>query len=216
MTLREFLEQISMLYEDASKTTSENPKVRRGRSRSIAAEAEDLFAELLVANDSEIEMIRVDQPITIPTTELPGKKSFQVYPDVVVIKGGKIRALIDLKMDLGWNRDGLIETCEKHNRTVRLARGNIGKLKDGQTKLRQELMFSDDLTYSVVLVSGKNINSEKLTTQIAGANSIADCVQSYVLSDGLHPNGYWLACPTFRKKLMINDSEFDLILKRIN
>ena len=186
MTLSEFIRQVATLYENASKTTNNNVKIRRGRSRSISAEAEDLFAELLVMNDQSIEMIRVDQPITIPTDLLPNKKSFQVYPDIVIIKNEHIKALIDLKMDLGWNRDGLIDTCKKHEQTVRLAQGGFGKLKDGQTKAKQEIRFSEDLTYSVVIVSATNINSDKLAHQVSNSNLISERIHTYILLSLIH------------------------------
>jgi len=213
--MKDFIIEVSSLYQKASDTKNDNPKIRRGRSHSIASETEDLFATFITKADKNVDMLCVDQPITIPTTAINGKKSFQRYPDMVIVKNGYITALIDLKMDLGWNRDGLAKTCKKHFRTVQLAKGGIGKLRDGKTKEKQELKFSKELTYSIVIVSGTNISQEKLNRQISESNSLSPKVHVYVLSDGLHPNDYWRSCQTDKEKLVIYQDEFNSLMRRI-
>ena len=112
MSPDELLERIINLYQDARISRYADSKISRGRSHSISSVVEDLFASYLILSDKEIDNVLVDQPVFVE-----GVKS-TFYPDITIIRNGEITAFIDLKMDLGWKRDGLKELCEKREKEI--------------------------------------------------------------------------------------------------
>jgi len=207
----DFIGEIANQYKHACNTHINHTKIQRGRSHSISSIAEDLFAFFLTQRIPTIEKILIDQPITIPTTKLPNKSSFQIYPDLAIIKEGQVSNLLDLKTDLGWNRDGLVDKAKKHLRTVELAKGHTAKFRDGKTQEKQVIQFSDKLKHSIVIISGENINRKKLQSQILEVKAISKLIDIFVLSSGVHPNEYWRLCPTYQSNLKIHYDEIEAL-----
>lgn len=104
-------------------------------------------------------------------------------------------------MDLGWNREGLVDLCEKHRQTVLSLRGQECQLKDGQTKTNERLGVSQKAGYSVVIISGKNINPNKLASQLEQAKKLKPEVNVFVLSAAVHPNAYGITQNSLIKQL---------------
>lgn len=199
-------------YEKARIPIVDDEKIKRGRSRSVSAITEDIFADFLISNKVSIDQILIDQPFSIPTT-LPIKRNFcQIYPDITIIRQNRIDLFIDLKMDLGWNRDGMLSICEKHFKTVKLAAGKSISTKDGVSKQPLTYEVSEDIAYCIVIISGLNINQDKLREQLHSAKSFMPIVEVFVLSYGEYLNTY---SDEVLDKLKINYEAFNRLFQRL-
>lgn len=209
MSPQEFLERIIRLYQDARISKYADSKISRGRSHSISSVVEDLFANYLILSDGKIDKILVDQPVFVE-----GVKS-TFYPDITVIRNGKISAFFDLKMDLGWNRDGLSGLCEKDKQLVEAIRSKSCTFKDGSTKVRGTYDISDSAVYDIVIISDQNIAKPKLDAQLTGVESLSDFVKVHILSKNEHPNTYGLEPAELLAKIELQEQAFTDILQRI-
>ncbi len=204
-----FLERIIRLYQDARVSKYADSKISRGRSHSISSVVEDLFASYLILNDKEIDKILVDQPVFIVGT----KSTF--YPDITVVRNGKITAFFDLKMDLGWNRDGLSSLCEKDKELVEAIRSKSCTFKDGSTKERGTYEISDSAVYDIVIISDQNIAKPKLEAQLSEVDALSDFVKVHILSQNEHPNTYGLEPAELLEKIEVNINAFIELAGRI-
>lgn len=209
MTPQEFILRIVKAYQDARIPHQVNEKIRRGRSHSISSITEDLFAYYLISNDPSIEMVYVDQPINLKSAKR------QIYPDVAIVRNGVLTAFIDLKMDIGWNRDGLFELCEKHQHSVQQARGTECQIRDGETKELRTLAISDDINYCVVMISRTNINPVTLDRQLEEVKVLSPDVEVFVLCTTGHPNAYGMEPEDIVEGLGIDVLEFERLKEKI-
>lgn len=209
MSPKEFLERIIRLYQDARISKYADSKISRGRSHSISSVVEDLFANYLILSDSKIDKILVDQPVFVE-----GVKS-TFYPDITVIRNGKISAFFDLKMDLGWNRDGLSGLCKKDKELIEVIRSKSCTFKDGSTKERGTYEISDSAVYDIVIISDQNIAKPKLDAQISEVEMLSDFVKVHILSKNEHPNTYGLEPAELLEKIEVNHSAFSVLANRI-
>ena len=190
MTPQDFMLSIIEEYRAARLTSAELPNIRRGRSHSISSKAEDFLSEYLVRADATLELVYVDQPISLPAHLAGTSKAIQRYPDLVLVRNNTVETLIDLKMDLGWARTKMSEFCEKHTDTLNFFAGKTGRLKDGQTKEAHNFEFSTNLRYVIVVISGQNINQKSLQQQLEIVKKFEPRVTVLILSNGKHPNSY--------------------------
>ena len=128
MTPQEFMRKVIELYHLSRIPQYYHPQVRRGRSHSVAGRTEDLVAAFLGFNLIQQCEIRVDQPITVKET------GQIVYPDIALLESGQLKQVLDVKMDLGWNRRGLPKFCEEKRTMIEDIRRSPVQLKDGITK----------------------------------------------------------------------------------
>ena len=190
MTKKEVIDVIIDLYEQARYINlpngMENNKIRRGRSRIVAGQAEELFAHFVSLNIPAAEKILVDQPISYR----PIDKAKTIYPDIMPIVNKKINIIIDLKMDLGMKRDQIFNIYSAASTLLDEIRGKEIWYKDGVTKEAQTAHISEKATYIIVVISRLNINKNDLDNQINTLNSldIQDKVKLYFLTDKAHPN----------------------------
>ena len=205
----DFILKIINIYQDARVSRYADKKIRRGRSPSISSIAEDLLASYLIYSDKEIDFIYVDQPIHIPNVV----KSF--IPDIVVVRNDVITAFLDLKMDLGYKRKGLIDLCEKDHKLLGLIRGKDCTIKDGQTKEKTSFAISESAIYDIVVVSDQNIGKATLKEQLSGAKTYNQDVSIHILTEKEHPNTYGVSPEELMDKLDIKNVAFDNMLTRI-
>lgn len=184
MTPYSFIARVVRLYQKARIARGKDERIRRGRSRAISSEVEDLFARYILANDPAIETIYVDQPLSYNGREC----SF--YPDIVVVKKGVICAFFDLKTDLGWQRDGLPDLCRRHMKTLTLVRGHKVKLWEAadEDKAPRFLKVAQRARYGVVIVSGTNVDQKNLARDRVKVSRHEPDVCVHVLTAGHHPN----------------------------
>lgn len=208
MTPSEFIARVVTAYQNARVPQYVDEKVSRGRSHAVSSIVEDLFAYYLIANSSSINKIYVDQPISLSIKK-------RIYPDIVVVKDNMIVAFIDLKMDIGWNRSGLYDLCKKHSDIIEAIRGTECSLRDGSTKETRHYTISDDLTYSIVIVSSTNISPIKLEEQLKLSRVLEPSVEVVVLCKKGRPNTYGTNPDEVIKTLDIDYGAFDKILKKV-
>ncbi len=205
----DFILKIINIYQDARVSRYADKKIRRGRSPSISSIAEDLLASYLVYADKEVDLIYVDQPIHVPNVV----KSF--IPDIVIVRNNVISAFLDLKMDLGYKRKGLIGLCEKDQKLLGLIRGKECIIKDGQTKEKRSFVISKSAIYDIVVVSDQNISKTTLKEQLVGAQIYSQDVSVHILTEKEHPNTYGFSPKELMDRMQIKRAAFDHMLTRI-
>lgn len=202
MQPEDFILKIVEAYQNARNSCCIDKRIRRGRSHSVSSISEDLFAFYLVENHPSINTIYVDQPIT-PAS----KKTF--YPDLSIVRNDTIESFVDIKMDLGWNRNGFHTLCKKHALKVHELRGTKCRLRDGVTKEERILTLSNSLSYYIVVVARSNISPKALDEQLNQINDLAPSVEVFFLCNSGHPNTYSKKPEEVLKGLDINLLEFE-------
>ncbi len=209
MKPEKFVNEIIENYHKARVAQYPDKKIHRGRSISISSVSEDLLASFLLKNDKTIGAIYVDQPIHVPDVV----KIF--IPDVVIVRGSTITAFLDLKMDLGYKRYGLVDLCRKDQELLKKVRGKECSLTDGHTKEKHRFTVSKEAIYDIVVISSGNIGKKILESQLNESNQFNKDVAVHVLTDGYHPNTYGLTLKELMKHIEINEDSFRNILSRI-
>lgn len=205
MTSAQFTEKVIELYNNARYSSYYHPRIRRGRSHTISAQVEDLLAAFIGFNLVQDYDILVDQPISIA-----GAKK-QLYPDIIIAEQGVLRSFIDVKMDLGWNRDGFVEFCRNKDQEIREIISKEYSLKDGLTKKVSKGQISDDLNYHIVIVSDKNISEIKFNRNIEETKNL-EHVKVYCLTSKVHPNTYD-EVKSVLEQIDVKNSQFELLLR---
>jgi hypothetical protein len=207
MNPRSFFEKVVNLYQNARKSKFEHSRIFRGRSSSISSQLEDLLALYLVKNSSKKYSYFVDQSIKVVGTKN------NKYPDIVLFEKEKIFHLIDVKADIGWNRNTMFDFCEEWNQIIETWKLKQFSLKTGETKELISGTFDENLKLHIVIISLKNSGKKILEDKIQIDKKLKN-IRLYILSDGVHPNEYK---PTneILKKLDIKNDEFSRLLKNI-
>lgn len=184
MTPDDFASSFVNLYRCARELAVPCQKVTRARARSVSSDLEELVAAYIAVNAKNELHIYVDQPVSIGEGKV-------AYPDLVVLdlKSKTVVSIVDVKTDIGWNRDGMRGMCEKLSR-IRLALTTQGTVKLGpEPKLRVPYGISANLSCHLVIGALVNSGNALQTTE---ARKIAEDsnVQVYVLIEDKHPNQY--------------------------
>lgn len=210
MKPEDFILEIIQLYQDARVPKYNDKKIRRGRSRSISSTTEDLFAHYLLSNDHSIDCILVDQHMKVSNQ----KKAF--YPDISIIRNGVITAFFDLKMDLGWMRNGLFEICKKDSLLLKKIQGKQLTNKVGEIEGINTLTISKNAIYDIVIISNKNINQFKIDEHIKKIkeSKFKKNVEVHILTSNEHPNAYGVSPKELLKMITIDKDTFRDIKKR--
>ncbi len=214
MTPDEFFRKIVELYFQSRITKFYSPRIKRGRSASISSDLEDLTAFFLQQNLSRERSFFVDQPMRFGRR--PNGKIQTRYPDIVIQENdGEIAHLVDVKTDMGWNRNGLYEFCNNWNEIIDKVKGAETQFKEGDTKKWVSGVFSGDLTYHIVVITKEN-NGKTIERQIADVKARAfENVRVYFLSEGWHPNSYDKSIEEVMDLIRIDMSEFERLIKNI-
>ena len=202
MTPEEYFKKIIELYHRSREPEYYNPNIKRGRSSTISSKLEDLTALFIALNNPNNCYYYTDQPIKF-------KGSTTKYPDIVIQnKNGEINNLIDVKTDLGWNREGMLAFCNDWEKKIENIKGTKTKFNMGADKQLINGRFSKKLRFHILVISkinsGKLIESDHKTVLKSMKN-----VCLYVLSDSLHPNNYYFSINETLKKIIINKKEFE-------
>ncbi|WP_180169009.1 hypothetical protein [Acinetobacter sp. YH12021] len=212
MSNKDFLKEIIELYkiQQNSKNISEN--IIRGRSKSIAGEAEEIFAKFIESNNCRDCMYYIDQPIQFGSTKRI------CYPDIFILENtGVISHLIDIKMDIGWKRNEIFDFCSSLDRDVKNIQGIETQFSikiEKSKKQRISATFSQDLKYHVVILSKKNSKVDVLEEHHKRVNNELNSVDLYMLSDGVYLNDYD-NIDTILGKLIVLDGEFQRFFNAI-
>lgn len=214
MTPEIFFEELVKLYSESRNSKFPSANIHRGRSVSISGYLEDLFALFIATNNSKKDCnYLIDQPMSFPSSDL--NKQVTKYPDIAIQDQPDliITDLIDMKTDLGWNRNGMLDFCEDWNRTIELSKGKPTKFKDGKTKEKKDGTFSKNLHLHIVVAS--QINSGKKVLDHYEEIKNLENVSLYILSDKVHPNSYEFSDKTIFDRMEIRHDEFNRLLNNI-
>lgn len=208
MTPQEYFRKLIELYVNARKPKYYNPNIQRGRSTSVASDFEDLTALFIALNNPLPCDYFVDQPLRFTGTTTK-------YPDIVIQQdNGEIKDLIDVKADIGWNRNGMYPLCEAWETRIEKVKGTSTQFKQGTTKTLHEGQFSNDLTYHVLVASAENA-SQQLLKDHAKVLATMTNVQLYILSDGIHPNSYKYNQADTLQHINLHHDEFERLFNHI-
>lgn len=167
-TMREFLNRIAVLYNKAKRRSyNVDKRVVKGRARCIAAQTEEAFANFVcqsILGKKHGFKVLVDFPITI---ECDGGKSTR-YIDFILVKSigdnrYEIRYMVELKMNIGWMRDRVLDTVKELRKQVEVMRqGHLSSRPGGRNSKRLEFVLPKRARYDLVIVSGVNGELEEL------------------------------------------------------
>lgn len=211
MTPENYFKKIIEMYHNARnpKLPMPNPNIHRGRSSSISSEVEDLTAYFIAYNAPNKKCdYFIDQPMKFA-------KGKTYYPDIAIQNDkGEIENLIDVKIDLGWNRSGIYSFCKEWESRIKAIKGKETSFKRGKDKTLIKGRFSKDIKYHVVVITGGNSGSNLQNDRLQVMKDMKH-VCLYVLSDGVHPNDYKLSHDAIMKTINIDDGEFKRFLSNV-
>ena len=195
ITPDQFYEKVKDIYERAREVTKyfddslNVEKVKRGRARTAAGECEDLLAIYIAANTDRFSCIHVD------ARHNKSKKPRRFNPDISLVveeEGGErtITDLVEIKVDIAWNRKGFQNFLKKKRDLLSEIRGDtISVSKRKYHCACHQLKVSPGCNYHIVVISEKNAGNWGDRKKSAGELT-ENGVYLYTLSSGLHPNGY--------------------------
>ena len=134
-----------------------------------------------------------------------------VYFDIAIIRNGAIRAILDIKADIGWMRDEFNDICRRHRKRVQRIRGRAREIRDRLRDGHRAIRVSNRCCHHIVIISGENIGANRREAAIQRAKQCEPELYVYVLSQGTHPNSASRGLSGIR----INRDAFDLLLKRL-
>ena len=206
MTSREFMSRVTRLYREGKRPKFPHPRVRRGRAASVASALEELVAYWLAVNLPRDTNIWVDQPVRVA-----GINRIAWYFDVAVVRNDTIKAILDIKADIGWMRDEFIDICRRHRKRVQRIRGRLGEIRDRLRGGHRTVRVSKRCCHHIVIISGENISAKQREGALRRAKLCEPELHVYVLSEGVHPNSATQDISALR----VNDNAFDRLLKRV-
>lgn len=202
MTPRKLIEEIIDLYGEARKSNYPNDRITRSKSHSISSKVEDLFAYFI--SDYTEDKLIIDRPYRIEID----KKKLTFAPDITTINDtGVITNFFDVKMDLGWKRDGFSDYCRERAKLISRIRGSEISHKNKPHRVAQAVK------YNIVVVSELNISMKKLQSHMEKIQeqSVKNFVNVFFLTGGNHPNE-WVLEDT-KANIKIYESEFEEIIQ---
>lgn len=195
-TMREFLNHIAVLYNKAKRRSyNVDKRVVKGRARCVASQTEEAFANFVcqsILGKKPGFRVLVDFPITI---ECDGGKSTR-YIDFILVKSiednrYEIRYMVELKMNIGWMRDRILDTVRELRKQIAvMRRGHLSSRPGGKNSKRLEFIFSKSARYDLVIVSGVNGELEELKKVQSDCNKRkCETTRLMILCDGAIEKG---------------------------
>lgn len=219
----DFFKELIGLYSEAGKSKFPNQNVFRGRNASVSSSLEDLFADFLAKNNPNKCTYYIDQPMKF------GLEKFPKYPDIAIQnQDGVIEHLIDMKADLGWNRNGMLEFCSKWSKRIEDVKTHPTTFNNGNSKdpvtgklvgTKRDGVFSENLHYHIVVATQYN-SGNKVVDDYKEVNNKDNFefknVSLYILSGAKkHPNDQTISQEELLNKMDIRPDEFKRLLSAI-
>jgi len=207
MTEEQLVHRIIDLYEEARSPHYASKRIVRGTSSCISSATEDLFADYFADKFKDVE-IYVNQCFT------NGQK--RVQPDIALVKDDVVFSIIEIKQDIGWNRNQ-DEGVEKNRELVLELRGQARNLPNKYSKKKNRMVtFVDGLMRNVILVSDGNMSINKRKENQRVFMSLRDTHRFLFLTTGKpHPNAYEKSCDERKAEITINHAGMESIVKAI-
>lgn len=182
MTELEFFEKINNHREWCKNLAEGNGgfNIQRGQAKVMSGYVEDLFALYLAKkiNKQDLQFL-VDKTTSLRFSKNGRATTFK--PDVSIITSDNVLTeYYDLKTNLGWNRD-IENYIKKKSEFISKIRGRNGWIHFSKDNI-QEIAFSENLKYKMVVIHGWNINENQLNRNIEVVKEF-DNVELYILYD---------------------------------
>ena len=167
MTQQDFIDKVNEQYHKAHLLLEEKGEfdIHRGTAHPVSGYMEDVFAIYMAhrIDDSSLQFL-VDKLISYKDSN--DKKAITFKPDLAIINKGILTHYYDLKTNLGWNRE-LKEYLIKKNNLIERIKGKKGwvrfpKVDNDKDAIKQDIEYSKELTYQIVVYNGWNISKEQL------------------------------------------------------
>lgn len=182
MTELDFFKKIQ-IHRDWCKNLAEGNggfNIKRGQAKVMSGYVEDLFALYLAEriNRNDLQFL-VDKSTSLKFS--PKGKATSFKPDVSIINSDNVLTeYYDLKTNLGWNRD-IENYIKKKSEFISKIKGRKGWIHFSKDNV-QEITFSENLKYKMVVIHGWNINQEQLNKNIELVKEFEN-VDLYILYD---------------------------------
>lgn len=167
------------------------PNIIRGHSRSISTDVEDKIALFISREFDDQVKIFVDPSITI------NGKTYR--PDVLVIRNGKVIALVEIKANMGWCRDASF-VIDEELVTRQKVFSEAGQIECSFSITKNSETVFYDNNVRLYLIALTLDNAKKLVTKNK-AYAKEHGVNHYILFDGWYGNLQPREIDEFRKDL---------------
>ncbi|MGV8111800.1 MAG: hypothetical protein AB2L17_02725 [Lentimicrobium sp.] len=180
MTEQEFVDKVNQRYARAHDLYEGNGgyNILRGTAHVISGYLEDLFALYMAQKiDSKENLYLLDKIMSIKIVKNERALSFK--PDLAILQNGVLTHYYDLKTNLGWNRY-LENYLKEKDALIQKIKGRTGWIYFSKENV-QNITFSENLKYQMVVFNGFNINPKDLQINIAYAASLEN-VDMHILN----------------------------------
>jgi len=202
MTNQEFVDKINREYQIANNLLEGNGgfNIIRGTAHPVSGYMEDLFALYMAKrlNKASYQYL-VDKLVSFRISRKGRATTFK--PDLAILENNELNEYFDLKTNLGWNRD-LEKYLAKKNELIRNIKGKNGWIHFSSENI-QNITFSNELKYKMVVFNGWNINPKQLLKNIEFA-SLLENVEIFILNKWNKET----------QQLLIDNNAFDNLIEK--
>ena len=182
----EVIEHLVKAYKEAGKPTYPHENLYRGRNHSISGIGEDLLGAYLISRLEGVQIF-IDQPLSMIDKSLSTR-----YPDLLICEDNEIKNILEVKMDLGYQRKDFIDYCRKREDKI-------------------PMNIADDIKFHVVIYSENN-GPKRFDEEIMPiVNETCPHIEVYVLTSGQHPN----LVNVNLEGININKDEFEILVNAL-
>ena len=227
--LKQFLSDINKRYahnrklfrSEFTKRLTPAPRAVRGRSHTGSSQCEDIFAQVLAYKLKDVKCVHIDYNLKYKFD--PKERAKLVFPDITLIKeDGWVSDLIDMKLDTGWNREGMKTLFEKNEQDLKGLRSfakkqnGLDATKEDKTSGRPscccpKLIIDEQTRFHVVVVTESNGGDFGKKREVSKDYQDKGMFL-YSLSSGKHLNNY-----SDKKKghFVLHNYEFKRLLENL-
>lgn len=203
-TEQDIIKELVKAYKVAGQPTYPHENLYRARNHSISSIGEDLIGAYLIKRLDNVKIF-IDQPLSMTD------KSYSTrYPDLLVCEGSEIKNILEVKMDLGYQRKDFIDYCQKKEQWV----SNIAGHQCILPRKREDKipMNIDERVKFHIIIFSENNGPKQFEKEIMPiVNESCPHIEVYVLTSGRHPNLSDLNL----EGIKINKDEFERLIKAL-
>jgi hypothetical protein len=181
MTAQEFVDKVNQQYFIAHNLHEGDGgyNIIRGMAHTVSGYLEDVFALYMAQKiDNKDFQYLVDKLLSIRFSKNGRATTFK--PDLTILNDNVVTHYYDLKTNLGWNRD-LEKYLKQKNELIERIKGRNGWIHFSKENV-QNITFSKNLKYEIVVFNGWNINPEHLSINVNFAATLEN-LEFHVLNN---------------------------------
>lgn len=188
MNAKQLIVRIQKEYKKAKKPLIATPMIARKTSHTISSIIEDLVAYYFSNIIRKDLKILIDPQISVNGLKnKTGNKKLLFRPDICIMKNDVVKAIFDIKTDLGYKRSEFIRYAKDRVKELnKIKKNNKGcSLKDDDKEI-QSVKIDDNLKWIYIVVSDDNINKDQFIKIENEIGTMSD-VELFTLVKGEHP-----------------------------